>query len=892
MRTKSKFFATAMVAAVAAAVNAEMTLWYYVGGSNEWDKVASYTTNSKATAPDGNTVWPDDDDRIMVKNNQRLFADDSTIQYLNAVASVYFNCTGAKFTITLQNDAVLTCAFGDIGAHGESYINVLEKNGPGTLALTSMAGTGANVYTYNIGLDVVQGTLKMGPTSSSSGSGARYFYGDVTVRNGATVCCVTNGSTLVYSIAGGGVLTNESPTVSTSGPWLNVCGTKGAPTEFSGRIAGKQYVIITHSTYLTGDASTFNVLRPSGYKETNVDMNTGVIGFKTLGGTRDGASSFGTAMPDFRNGSAWILFLGNTGEVVERDFNLQKTTAAPIVIDAGAYGGLEFSANSYFKNVDNANQQRLVLTGSNSVPCVLNNPWHSSFYVTKRGSGTWRFAARSSNNFSGVLAVEDGTVEFASIAETNKACSLGYASSLYEDKCDALGSLVMVDYAYLMGADGTCGMLDYIGDNSAICSTRRIAVKGEGGLSTSAGLLKWCDIRGAGSGEKSLVVGGANTAENTVVDIVDGPDGGTLSVVKKGVGDWTLTGKLGFSGDVSVRGGSLTLRNVANPAFKWFRLVLKENVFSSSAYPDVTPGNNYYKYYFWIVEFALYDADGVRRNVFAYPDCMTNDAIAMVAGQVSDAGKAYSDDAKMKFGAMFNDTYAAPNRCAHIRRSDNTEARLSDTNSWINIDCRIADESPTITHYDLNTIYKPGGDYFGCSPAAYEVQASADGIHWERVGGQDAVSYEGMEVATAWMSDFTALVSGEVRKNKGFALTHTTASRECGGLSSVRSVEVAEGATLKLVGAPVSVGQLHVDATGAGLLEGPFAFGASGTLNVENLPNDAVVELPGTYVGVSGLGNLNAWNLALDGSSCTSHNISVKNGKIRIFKRGFLMFVY
>lgn len=871
------------------------TDYYYVGGSNEWNKVSSYSTNPRATAPDGNTTWPGASDMIQIRNNQKLFADDGAIQYLNAVDGVYFNCTGAQFTIVLSGDAALRCRFGDFGNHGADKDSVLVKDGPGTLSLCGgMEATARVVNSYLIGLDVMRGRLNLGPASSSSGANALYNYGDVTVRTGAELYCVTNGTTVLRSLAGGGVVTNVNQTLT-----LAISGSNKGPTEFSGTLSC--YILNNeHSTYLTGTANTFSVLRPSGY-EGQSDMKNGVIGFRTLGETRSGLSSFGTASPDMRNGSAWYLFLGDIGETICRDFNMQASAVAPIVLDAGAHGGLTFGPSSRFRNSNSGKwQQRLVLTGSNTVnACVLANPWEnavspgglvSSFYVTKRGTGKWRFADRTGNNFAGVLAVEDGTVEFETIAETNRECSLGYASALYEDVRDLPENLTSVDYAYLVGADGTCGMMDYVGVGSALCSTRRIAVKCEGGLSTSAGLLKWSDVRGAGSGEKTLVLGGGNTAENTVADVSDGPDGGTLSVRKEGSGSWTLTGGLDFDGDVTVNGGSLIVRNVTAPAFKWFRLVLKENVFSSAGYPDVVAAGNHYAKFLQLAEFALYDADGVRRNVFGY-NCLTNDAVAMSAMHASVwESVAYSDD-NSTIGAMFNDTYGPPNRACWMRRTDDVEATLGNPESWINIDCRIADDAPAITHYDLNAVYPVGGDYFGCAPAAYEVKASADGINWERVGGQDLVSYPSTSGYYKWISDDTQMVTGETRKNKGYALTRTTPSRTFGGLSSLRSVRVAADSTLKLVGSPVTVGKLTVDAAGAGSVEGPFVFGANGTLEVLNASDEDCVALPGAYSGITGLENVRGWALRVNGRECRSKSIVVRDAQIFLLKKGFCVIV-
>ena len=79
----------------------------------------------------------------------------------------------------------------------------------------------------------------------------------------------------------------------------------------------------------------------------------------------------------------------------------------PSFFDAGAYGGLEIKGDISVSKYQGG-MERLVLTGSNTVPCSItgqllagdqqNNGKTGGFFFIKRGTGTWRFADFVSGN--------------------------------------------------------------------------------------------------------------------------------------------------------------------------------------------------------------------------------------------------------------------------------------------------------------------------------------------------------------------------------------------------------------------------------------------------------------------------------------------------------------
>lgn len=104
-------------------------------------------------------------------------------------------------------------------------------------------------------------------------------------------------------------------------------------------------------------------------------------------------------------------------------------------------------------------------------------------------------------------------------------------------------------------------------------------------------------------------------------------------------------------------------------------------------------------------------------------------------------------------------------------------------------------------------------------------------------------------------------------------------------LQNVRSVSVASGATLRTQ-TPVVISSLKVNAAGAGTMDG-FTFAENGTLNVTAESFADSIDLPGTYVNCTGLGNIAGWSLELNGVSSRKFKPVVANGQIRLLLHGF-----
>ena len=881
------------------------TEWYFVGASNDWWNAASY---SKTASPSGNTVMPGATDRIVTSKGQKLYFDDTTVAFLNTISCINMSTTGASLYLNLTTNAVVTGAIGDIGGHGY-YGNWLIKDGDGTLSFNGLEGTEPDVgvygsspkkstYRYALSFEIRRGAIRMEPKRDGV---YRSYLGSVNLAAGATLYnAAGSGHDLYYdgSLSGGGTFTSEN-----TGDANNVyfLGTSSPASEFSGTLSGKMNVKFKHSTYLTGTDNTgVSVIRGYGYVEGN--DNVGVVGIRSWAG------SFGRKDIGTLDGAYCLRFLNDADEVVTSPISVKSS---PLVIDAGARGGVSFEPSDWWGLQNSADvQQRLIFTGSNTIANVFNGPCDSrygkpSFFVTKRGSGVWRFDNENISNdnksivrMRGVFAVDEGTLEAVSLAEKGERCSLGYADQLFEDVSAATNTLAVLPYAIRLGSPTTGeGTLSYIGTEPKAISTRPIAVQGKGRLKApNAPYLNWSGITGLNSGvENVFTFECAADQVNTVSDI-----SGNLSIVKDGPGELRIERNITFSGGLSVKQGSATLVNCNNAPYEYFKVTVKETAASSSnpIYDSfkITTGTAYAgknSRSINISEFGLYDSAGKRVN--AYQNGWNGDEAVDWTFETLEPGQIVPYPTQGV--SVFKDTYtawawyAADNkvftstkyRWAQYHWTDGSlYAQIDKPETWLSLVQRLKGEDigkPAMM--DLNLYTKQLHQ-----PTAIEVFASADGRHWDSLFVTNNI--EETESKYMWLSNGANITSNsgnsDATSHPKFQLSRTT-QKPIFDFAAPSSVSVASGATLKLVGSPVTVSNLVVSAAGAGTLEGAFSFAETGTLEVQDLPEEFPVTLPGTYSGCSGFANIANWSVTCGGKAARL-SVNIIDGKIVISKLG------
>ena len=886
--------------------------FYWVGKSNDWWNSASY---SSVKGGEGGTQMPGTDDRIVLSENQRLYVDDSTIAFFSTVKEVYTEGTNTVTEFNITTNANLGCYFGTLYITAKKD-TVLVKTGPGKLTFSKKGDENLyktankiDTYHYMMNIDLREGSLALEPLMDSK---YRHRYGDINVCEGCTLYGVEGGITWMESLAGAGLVTNMVK----SGSQLQIVGARDEPTVFSGVLGGFSYFIPQGHTWFTGTQSTIGTtIRPAGYTDA---INVGITGFKTFAGPSTSPSSLGIGSIDGRY-SARLVYVGTTGETIERSVSIWNTATAPFVWDGGAYGGLVFTG-TFAASGDAGAQQRLVLAGSNTVPCVLRNcfsrntvsPSGSLFHITKQGTGTWRFEEpEGTTALSGVIGVENGVLECNTLREAGIKSALGNATELYADQCLAVANgLTPVPYAHFLGGSGTMGTFRYTGEIPRTIKRRPIALKGNGRIEAPyAPALNWIGVTSLGDGNKTLTVDCKEWQTNRYANIT-----GNVSVKKSGAGDLVLSGDLSFNGDIiSSGGGTLTVRNISGKQYEYYKLAVKETVYSSPEIPEyeVSMNNNSEGARTRTVmlnEFGLYDSSKKRLNQWGSAAAANNTSM-IERGHIA----LESNDSFVI--AMKNTDYyyelwrLLDNDCSGGLRfagywDDKKVPVLDDTNTWLSVVCRMPETSNDVEYFDLN--YSVGSSdtgsksIYGQNPTAFSIYASADGLNYEELYSTNSCVTETFPVHNySWLSDGRSAWN-EKKSTKPESVDHemiclprSTVQTSYNVLGNVRSISADVNSTLCYEGdEALEVSGLAVDASGVGTIKG-FSFADNGTLYLTGVSADSTfVDIPANLSGIENLSNAKDWELSVNGGDSAKYAIaSVTASGIRIVKPAFRIIV-
>ena len=894
---KRVFMLAASAACLCFSSLADAANFYWVGVSNDWRNAASYS--SVAGGP-GGTQMPGAEDRVVLSANQKVYVDDSTIGFFSTIKEVQFAGTNIVAHFHIDSDAGLGCYFGSLFISGEKD-SVLVKTGSGKLTLAKQGDPNLyktsgkiDTYHYMMDIDLQEGELALEPLMND---GWRHRYGNVTVREGCTLYGVEGGITWFESLSGAGVVTNSV----TAGSQLYVVGARNEPTVFSGVLGGFNYFIPQGNTWYTGTESTIgNIIRPAGYTGAS---NVGITGFMTFAGPSSSPSSLGIGNIDGRY-SARLLYLGTTGETIERSVTLWNTVNAPLVWDAGAYGGLEFTGTFTATGAAGA-QHRLVFTGSNTVPCVVRSKFArnasfgasgSLFHITKQGSGTWRFIEPDESELSGVIGVEDGVLECDTLREAGIKSALGSATELYADQCLAVtNGLTAVPYAHFIGGPGTTGILRYLGEVPRTIKRRPIALKGDGRIEApSAPALNWIGVTSLGDGNKMLTVECKEWQTNRYANIT-----GNVSIKKAGAGDLVVSGDLSFSGDIiSSGGGTLTVLDVTGRRYEYYKLTLKETVCSSPDFPgySVSTANNSTGVGTRTVllnEFGLYDSAKSRLNQWGQEAAAVN-AATLERGHIClESSDSFLIPTKTSSGKTY---YYEPwrlldNECSGGFRfaaywNDKKALVRDDINTWMSVVCRMKEGSNAVEYFDLN--YSAGSTNAGNStiygqiPTAFAISASVDGLNWEELYSTNSCVTVSFPLADyAWLSDGSSAWA-EMGSTKPEKVSHAKIPLPCSTvqtsynvLGNVRSISADADSTLCYEGeGSLEVSGLTAAVSGVGTIKG-FSFAANGTLYLTGVSADStVVDIPANLSGVENFSNAKNWELSINGGDGARYSIA------------------
>ena len=863
------------LSAVAGLAFAE-TVNVWEGGSTGWTEKSNW---SLKTIPDGTMV-------AEIPAGKALTVSDDEIETATLAQGVRLAAGTSKLVlnVTTGSRAFNPWIRGD---------GAFEKTGNGTLKLTSSVKTFrdwdhyGNFYVQK-GIFVRAGELWLPQDVATD-----YALSDVMVDEGAVFVVANDKPTYMRALVGGGTVSNPSP--ETASVQLIQVGYQGGTTQargaFSGKAVGRLRYTGAGQVDLTGTENEFVEFMVF---DGNGTYSHGVTGIRKIGNPNELSSTgFGDAIESRTAGA--IVYLG-TGETTSKKFWYRTQKSAPTTWDAGANGGVVFTGK-WYQFTQEPQMGRLVLTGSNTVnACVLSNAIETvatkdgervTTYITKKGSGIWRFADGSDRSkLLGGFGVDEGTLQFESIAETNVMCSLGMATRLAEDYYGSWDPTKATDYAYRLGCEtSTNAVFEFVGSKSCATTTRKIALGGDAhlranGADGAAISLSGVTALADGPEVKILTLDGESAEENVLSEVADGAS--CVGITKDGSGTWVLAGNQTFSGPLYVKGGTLKVRK--NTKYSWYRFTVKDVEVSGGPY--------------WMAELAFLDKDGNRCDLnprlqfervgnlnaqASYPG-----ASGLPEGRItygfSGTYYNYAQDLNLLFDEEFGDGY----NFRFARYGTGGEPALDYPGRWISFVAHFGPKVSEVVSYD----YVACKNVYSTSlqmPKSFSLEGSHDGENWTMLS--DVTNAPNHTLINKWVSDGESYDASVSRKGKGYAVVGHDGD-DLSVLESVESIGVAHGALLTAEATePIEVDTLQVNVEdGVGTLAN-FRLAANGTLRVNAPKGQRAVTLPLDFSGVSGLDCAASWDIEVNGRKNSGWSFKLTETGLVLLPPGFIFMI-
>lgn len=520
-----------------------------------------------------------------------------TLGGTNALTFTNDGGTGTGFTLTgnaLTLGGNITSS-GTTGTHTHSLSLGLILSGTRTLT----AGTGT---TFVIDGILSESGGSFGFIKAGAGAatllGSNSFTGAISVNQGALTINSIADSGLNSAIGAGSVINIGSGT--TTGGVLTYLGTAGGTTNRTVNLAATT----------TGGATinNNNVNGTGALIFTGTFTNAGTSGAKTLtlGGTNTDNNEIQSALGDGGHGGTlavtktaggtWVLsglnsYTGSTtinqgtlsinsiadsgtssaigaGSVIHfgsgaqtgtlsysgaaastnRTLNLASAGAGGATIIASGTGALIFTGT--VTNAATTGTKTLTLNGTatnNDFRGVISDGGNGGVVaVTKGDTGTWLLSGL--NTFTGAVSINRASLTVNTLADSGTASAIGAGTTIN------LGSVAQAGTLIYTGTGGSTNRAIVLASTSTGGGT--ITNNGSGAL------LFTGSFSNSGTAAKTFTLGGTSTGANEFQASLVDSTGGALSVVKTGLGAWTLSGTSTFTGALSVNQGTLTVTSL------------------------------------------------------------------------------------------------------------------------------------------------------------------------------------------------------------------------------------------------------------------------------------------------------------------------------------------
>ncbi len=888
-------------------------------GSGGWQSAQQYFAEDGETRA---TTPPTVDDVVKVTTATTVgVSTDADASFVSGLAAVQLVHPDAVFEFRQPSDIQWSCALTDYGKVVKKTTATVELMDIPDKDILKLSQSNITSYYLEKGFVVEKGQLLAPQTP-----GKYYEFGPIAVSNEAAFVVPLTKNVYVQGLFGDGLVTNLQDYASASGGTLclseRVARVKpAAPGVFHGKICGNFRLVVESFTQDFYGVS--NTVRVGGTHYSYNMIKTATAGFLSLGEEINTPSSFGLYYMCRLFAGGHVVYLG-TGEKTAKAFQVDAYSK-PAIFDGGANGLLDIaggiSMTAYPDHEAFRGMGRIVFTGTNALGASvmsgkltpnqkkdMGNGVTNYFtcYLAKEGTGAWRFK-NAENDARGAWAIRDGTLQFDSLAEKGQPCSLGLSDLLYGDIYVGYGNMPddskKVDYAFLLGSDGNYPTLEYTGGAVASCSTRPLALTGQGGRlsSVGSGVLLFAGISAFDDGEKVLTLGGdscgAGGQENVVSNISAGA--GSVSVAKDGAGTWTLRGSNVISGTLDVKAGTLQIKDrYTSPNYTYYRMRIRG-------------GGAYGNYCFGKI--ALYDEAGSNRVAgiqHRFPDDYDNlpDYYSPVTvgelapgefyfGDVSGTGQVKKKNGNGVFTVNGNLGWNLIDIAVQNRPSGSDPCFVM----------RLPDGTPGITHFDF-------APYSYSAVNKIALDASVDGVEWISLTGD--ISPSSAVDGTHW---FTGDLYGDREgtaegyragqplrplatfDHPAYVLETHDVSHDVGDegaatiMDGIVSVKVAANATLRALGAAKTLPGLPIDyaAAAVGTIEG-FEFAVDGMVSFVNVPANAreftlACDLSG--ISEENLARMQHWNVSINGRIARGVMIKVTSAGFTVCPRGLRIIV-
>ncbi|MBN8420281.1 MAG: autotransporter-associated beta strand repeat-containing protein [Verrucomicrobia bacterium] len=568
---------------------------------------------------------------------------------------------------------------------------------------------------------------------------------------------------------------------------------------------------------------------------------------------------FGTA------GQTGMLIYTGTGASTNRSVVLASTGTGGGTVTNNGSGGLIFTGT--FAN-SGAASKTFTLSGSNTsaneFQAALVDSNGSALSFVKSGLGAWTLSGSSS--FTGAVSVNQGALTITSLADSGVNSAAGAGDTIN------LGS-----------GTTTAGTLIYTGSGAVTNRAINLAATTSGGAtissSGSGGLIFAGVFSNAGSGTKTLTLGGTYTGGNKIQSVLS--DGnGTLAIAKVDAGTWALSGDNTFSGTVSLSAGTLALNSAT--AIGTGTLILVGGTLDNTSGAALTLSTNNAVSLNGSITFggtsSLSLGSGVVTLGNANRDITLNGSSTLTLGELqwnSVAGtrvltvnQGTEGSAKLILGGFrlnINADTAARNRTISGTGDVEISGAVLNGNAFSN--GLIYAGSGTLTLSDVN---------------GYTGTTLVNGGTLKMSGSGSIATSSGLTISSGTfdVGDTAATVNG--------TLTLGTAATSVAGLNATVSSSVPGGSFTLGGNVTYNVGSAGFE-NGQATISASLVLNADRTLAVNDSPNAAVdVLVSGVISGGFGIVKSGSGTMRLSGLNTFSGQTQINNGVIEVFSIGYL----